>query len=78
MLLAMIPPEVLLVIWSITCTVACPLIATVLPGFFYYVNAKVNYDPEQSGKLKQAYGLLYASFGLIVMPIFLVFTIYTV
>lgn len=49
-LLAMVPPDNLLYIYSITVTVACPLIATVLPGFFSYINIKVNFDPEKNTK----------------------------
>jgi hypothetical protein len=43
-LLALLPPEILLSIYSVTCTVACPLIATVLPGFFYYTITKDSQD----------------------------------
>lgn len=76
--LAMIPPEVLLNIYAVAVTVCCPLIATVLPGFFFYINAKMNNDPEQNGKVSQAVGLVYACCGLFVMPLFLMLTMYTI
>ena len=77
-ILAMLPPMLLLNIYSLTITVCCPLIATVLPGFFYYINSKMNSDPEQNGKFTQAVGLVYACFGLFVMPLFLMLTMYTI
>lgn len=77
-LLALIPPKMLLNCWSITCTVACPLIATVLPGFFYYTQAGLNHDKDEKSKQKKCYGLIYSIVGILFLPSFLMLTIYTI
>jgi SNF family Na+-dependent transporter len=76
--LAMVPPKCLVNIYAIAVTVCCPLIATVLPGFFFYINSKINNDAEQNSKFSQAVGLVYACCGLFVMPLFLMLTMYTI
>lgn len=77
-LLALLPPMLLLNIYALTITVCCPLIATVLPGFFFYINARMNSDPDQDSKLTQAQGIVYACFGLFMMPLFLMLTMYSI
>ena len=76
--LSLVPPTYLLNIYSVVVTVACPLIATVLPGLFAYTYVKQNYDQEQTTKCQQWYGFIYACFGLFIMPLFLMLTIYLV
>lgn len=73
-LLALLRPISLLVIWSITCTICCPLIAAVIPGYLYYRKLKSGYEESSLEKLP----LIYALVQLIMMPLLLMLTIYSI
>lgn len=79
-LLALLPPGILLAIYSLGVTVACPLIATVLPGFFYYTITRDSQDnPEdKTNKCQLWMGFIYFLFNLICMPLLLMLTMYTI
>ena len=77
-LLALLPPGLLLDIWSVVCTVCCPLLATVLPGFFYYINLKQNRDLNYDETRFKCAPLTYAVVSLAMMPILLMLTMYSI
>lgn len=78
-LLAITPPYSCLVIYSVTCTVTCPLIATVLPGLFYYRVSKADSDLEQAAQKRQsAFGFGYFLLNLAVLPFYLMLTMYAI
>ena len=76
--LALLPPGLLLDIWSVVCTVCCPLIATVLPGFFYYINLKHNRDLNDDETKFKCAPLTYAVVSLAMMPLLLMLTMYSI
>ena len=57
-------------IWGVAGSIACPLIVCVLPGCFYYYVRKDNDNAEERCP-KKYFGLIYAIWGLLLLPIFL-------
>ena len=57
-------------IWGVAGSIACPLIVCVLPGCFYYYVRKDNDNSEERCPRKY-FGLIYAIWGLLLLPIFL-------
>jgi len=57
-------------IWGVAGSIACPLIVCVLPGCFFYYVRKDN-DQGEGGCQKKYFGLIYAIWGLLLLPVFL-------